>query len=141
MSTFYNIAKKGFLDGTIDWDTHTIKALLVKTPYTADANHLTIASVVAGAKEAAGTGYTRKALANRTVFNDTVNNRASLKASGITWTGVTIGEAAGVVIYKEATDDSDSVPILYIDSGGFPVNGNGGDIGIEWNINGILQLS
>ena len=45
-------------------------------------------------------------------------------------------------MYREGTsDDTDAVLIAYIDSGGFPVVTNGGDLTIAWNAEGILQLT
>lgn len=135
----YNKAKKGFVDGTIDWDNHTVKAMLVGDTYTPDKDHNFVADVVAA--ELSGTGYDRKTLANKTVTQDDVNDVAKVDADDITWTGIQAGTAKGMVIYKEETTDADSVLIAYIDEGGFPVVSNGGDLIMEFHESGIIQLA
>lgn len=60
-----------------------------------------------------------------------------------TWTALGAGtrQVQAVLIYKHVTNDTDSVPIAYIDTGGFPFTANGGDVTITWHANGILQVA
>ncbi|KKN22947.1 hypothetical protein LCGC14_0909900 [marine sediment metagenome] len=97
--------------------------------------------------ELTGTGYTsgfgnsgRKALASRAIVVDKPNNRAEFDAADVTWTGIDAGTAAQATIMKEITNDAASITIANIDSGGFPIVTNGGDLTIQWNAEGIIQL-
>ncbi len=146
----YNRAKKEILDGTIDLLTDTLKIMLVTSSYVADADNDFVEEGVndANEHELTGTGYDpgfagsgRKTLSGKGVTEDDTNDRAEFDDSGdITWTGINAGTAAGAILYKHITADTASILIAYIDSGGFPVVTNGGDLTIQWNAEGILQF-
>jgi hypothetical protein len=61
----------------------------------------------------------------------------------LTFTALGAGTSNNValVLFKWQTNIGSSLPIAYIDTGGFPFNGNGGDVTIQWNANGILQFT
>jgi hypothetical protein len=142
MASFvYLEAKKQIIDGDIHFDTDDLRVLLVKSATTADTE--TTATTLSGfttLDEMSGTGYVRKALTEST-SKDTPNNRAEAMASAVTWTGLNAGTADAAIIYKHVTNDSDSIPLIYIDSGGFPVVTNGSDVTITFNAEGYLQAS
>ena len=137
----YNSAKTGFVNGTIDWDDSTIKAMLVKDTYTPDKDHKFVADVTPASNELSDASYSRKTLQNKTVTQDDVNDVAKVDSDDLTWTAINAGTAAGMVIYKENTGDADNVLIAYINDGGFPVTTNGGDLIMEFNAEGIIQLA
>lgn len=137
----YNSAKAGFVNGTIDWDNSVIKALLVKNTYSQDKDHKFVADLTPASNELTGPGYARKTLVNNTVVQDDVNDVAKVDSDDLTWTAIDAGTAAGMVLYKEGSSDADSVLIAYINDGGFPVTTNGGDLIMEFNAEGIIQLS
>ncbi len=150
-SLVYNRAKKEIMDGTIDLLTDTLKIMLVTSSYVANADHDFVDE--AGANdpidhELSGTGYTagfggsgRKTLSSKTATEDDANDRAEFDdGADITWTAIDAGTAAAAILYKHNTADTDSVLIAYIDTGGFPVVTNGGDLTIQWNAEGILQF-
>ena len=155
MASFvYNKAAEEMWDGTIDLVNDTIKVMLVTSSYTADKDDLVVDA--AGANdpvdhELTGTGYTagwgnsgRKTIGGtKTIAADNANDRAEFDSSAdITWSGIDAGTAAAAIIIKEGgANDTTSRLIAYIDSGGFPVVTNGGDLTIQWNAEGILQLS
>ena len=98
--------------------------------------------------ELSGTGYTggfggagRKSLASKTISVDLANDRAEFDAADLTWTAINAGTAAQATVMKEVTTNADSKCIANIDTGGFPVVTNGGDLTLQWNVEGILQLS
>ena len=147
----YNRAKKEIMDGTIDLLTDTLKIMLVTSSYVADTDHDFVDE--AGANdpidhELSGSGYTagfggsgRKTLSSNAVSEDDANDRAEFDdTADITWTAINAGTAAAAILYKHNTSDTDSVLIAYIDTGGFPVVTNGGDLTIQWNAEGILQF-
>lgn len=144
-SFVYTGAKTDVLQGEIDLDApNDIRALLVMTNTTADTeqdDHFI--GDIGTLDEMDGANYVRKALTGETVNQDDANNRAEFDAADVTWTALGAGarSIAGVVIFKFVTNDADSVLLAYIDTGGFPIAANGGDITITWNAEGIVQAT
>lgn len=135
MSSFvYNCAKAGFLNGSIDLDTHDIRAALVMANTTCDTDNDGI-SFVAGfttLDEQDGSGYVRKALSNETVTKDDTNDRGAFSADNVTWTALGAGTraVAGVLIYKHVTNDADSIPIMFLE---FSATPDGNNFVLKWN--------
>ena len=48
---------------------------------------------------------------------------------------------SGALLYIHVTDDTDSIPAAWIDTGGFPFDGTGANNTIQWNALGIVQLT
>jgi len=151
MSLIYNRAKKEIMDGTIDLLTATVKVMLVANTYTADPDHDFVD--MGGASdpldaELSGTGYAggwggagRKTLSTKAITEDDANNRAEFDAADLTWAGINAGTiAAMILIIEGGANDTTSKLIAYID-GGLPLTTNGGDVTIQWNAEGILQLT
>lgn len=147
MSLVYNLFKKLQADGSINLSSDTLKAMLVGSTYTANADHDYVNPSVYQT-ELSGTGYAggyggsgRKTIASKTFTEDDTNDRANFNATATTWTAINAGTAAAVVIIREraGTGDTMSELIAYIDTGGFPVVTNGGDLTITWN--DILRLT
>ena len=69
--------------------------------------------------------------------------RSIFSASNVTFTalGTTALQVAAIVLFKFVTSFSASLPVAYIDTGGFPITTNGGDIAIQWNAAGIIQAT
>lgn len=98
--------------------------------------------------ELSGTGYTggfggagRKTLASKTITVDKTNDRAEFACASVTWTAINAGTAAQATVLKEITNDAASKCIANIDTGGFPITTNGGDLTLQPNAEGLLQLS
>jgi len=146
MASFvYTRAKKNIGDGTIDLDTHDIRVLLLKvaasTSCDTEADAATI-SAFTTLGELVATNYARKAFANEAVNEDTANDRAEFDADDVVWTalgGATNDTIGAALVYKHVTADADSIPIAYIDLTDTPTNG--GDITLQWNVEGIVQLT
>lgn len=100
-------------------------------------------------EELTGTGYTaghgnsgRKTLASKTITVDKTNDRTEFDAADITWTTITAGTASQAIVHKKGSaDDTTARPVAHIDTGGFPIVTNGGDLTIAWNANGIFYLA
>jgi hypothetical protein len=150
-NVFYNIAKDQCFDGGIVVLSDTIKALLVTSGYTANADHDFVDA--GGANdvvdhEVSGTGYAagyagagRKTLGSKTMTEDDTNDRGKFTAANLAWTAINGFTAAAVVLFKNgSSDDTTSKLICYID-GGFPVTANGGDVNVNWHADGIFYLS
>lgn len=148
MSSFvYNTAKAELMKGDLHLDSDTLKVCLMGTGYTPDPDHDYMDDI--NADELSGTGYTaghgnsgRKAVASAAVAVDDTNNRATFDLADITWSSIDAGTAKGAVIIRQGTsDDTDALLIAWIDTGGFPIVTNTGDLTITWNAVGGLTLS
>jgi len=151
-NAWYNRGKKQDLSGEIDLTNDTIKVMLVGTGYTFNADHATVDDGSANdpqSHELSGTGYAggysgsgRKTLASKAFAQDDANDRGEFDAADLTWAGINAGTAKAAIVFKNgAADDTTSQLIAYIDTGGFPIATNGGDLTIQWNAEGILHLS
>lgn len=125
-SAAYTIGKQHFLSGDADLDTATIKAMLVSSSYTFSASETTIATA---AGNRLGTDQT---LSSKSVANGIFD------AADATWSAVASGSTAiGVVIYRFVSNDTDSVPLVFIDIADTATNG--GDITLQWD-NGANKI-
>jgi len=143
MSIVYTNAKRALLAGELNLATNDIRVALVMTNTTADTDQdAALMNAITTLDEMDGAGYARQALTGEAVAADDPNNRGEFDANNLTFSAVSAGtrQVAGMVVYKHVTNDTDSIPIAYIDSGGFPFTANGGDIVVAWNVEGILQL-
>lgn len=132
-NAIYDEARYGFANAEIDWDTDTIKVILIDTAdYTFSQTHDYLNDVAGAARVATAT------LASKT------NTGGILDAADVTFTSVTGDQSEALIIYKDTGVESTSRLILYIDtvSSGFPVTPNGGDIQVQWDnsTNKIFKL-
>ncbi len=121
----YDHGREGFLDGSIDWDTDDIRAILIDVAdYTVDlAADDNLDDIPAGARVAVS-----GALTGKTVTDGIAD------AADVTWSAVTGDQCEALVLYKHTGTESTSRLIAYIDSAtGLPVTPNGGDIKVEWD--------
>lgn len=93
--------------------------------------------------ELSGTGYTAGGadLASQTWTQDDTDNEAVLDAADTAWTGIDAGTASQAILYQNTGTAGTSLLIAHIDTGGFPVVTNGGDLTIQWNAEGILNIT
>ncbi|MBA7692617.1 hypothetical protein ES703_101184 [subsurface metagenome] len=121
----YDAGREGFLDGSIDWDTDDIRAILIDVAdYTVDlAADDNLDDIPAAARVAVSGPLTGK-----TVTDGVAD------ADDVTFSEVTGDECEALVLYKHTGTESTSRLIAYIDSAtGLPVTPNGGDIKVEWD--------
>lgn len=130
----YDGGREGFLDGTIDWDTHDIRIIFIDE----DADSVNLASDDnlddrdAGARVA-----TSDALASKTVTAGVAD------AANKTISAVSGAEFESIDGYKHTGTESDSRLIFNIDTAtGLPCTPNGGDITVTWDdgANKIFKL-
>lgn len=139
-NALYDYGRQGFLDGSINWATDSIKVMLVNTAnYAVNlGTHQFVTDVPAGAQV-----QRSAALASKTV-NSPVGGVAD--AADITFSAVTGGNVGALVIYKDTGSDATSRLIAYLDTvqggGALSVTPNGGDITIQWDnlANRIFKL-
>lgn len=132
MSALYDAGRQGFLDGSIDWDTNDVRAILIDTgDYTVNlAAHDNLDDVPGAARVAVSAALTSKTV-----------TAGVADAADTTFTGVTGDSIEAIVIYQHTGTESTSRLICYIDtaSSGLPVTPNGGDITIQWD-NGANKI-
>ena len=124
-NSLYNAGRQGFLDGSIDWDTDDIRAILIDTAdYTVNLSTHDNLDDIPGAARVAVSG----ALASKTVTAGVAD------AADVTFSAVTGDQCEALVLYKHTGTESTSRLIAYIDDAtGLPVTPNGGDIQILWS--------
>lgn len=145
MASFvYNKAKTKILMGDIHFDTDDIRVRMAMTNTTCDTEddteHLddfTTEDWMDGAnyvEKICTEAVTENLAGNCAFFDDTTNH---------TWAALGAGarQVAGFVIYMFVTGDADSIPIAWIDTGGFPFSANGGDVTVTWNAAGVISLA
>jgi hypothetical protein len=131
-NALYDKGREGFLDGSIDWDTDTIKAVLVDNgAYTVDlATHQFLSDIASGARIAT----LAAGLSGKTVTAGVAD------ASDATFTAVSGASVESIVLYKDTGSAATSRLIAYIDTAtGLPVTPNGGDITVAWD-NGANKI-
>ena len=124
----------------------TIKVMLVMTNTTADdegatgVDAATISAIAGGVlDEYDGSAYVRMDVDNEAVTKDSSANKGVFDGDDVTWLALGVGsrQAQAALVYKHVTDDTDSIPLYYVDTGGFPFAGNGSDVTIQWAAAGI----
>lgn len=120
----YPKGREGFLDGSIDWDTNDIRAIIVDTgAYTYNAAHDNLDDIPGGARlNVSG------ALTGKTVTDGVAD------ADDVTFTGGIASTGEAVVLYKHTGTESTSRLIAYIDTAtGLPLPVYSGDIIFRWS--------
>lgn len=126
-NALYDKGREGFLDGSIDWDTNVIKALLVDTA----AYTVNLATHDMRDDVAAGVIATSNALASKTVAAGVAD------AADVTLTAVSGATVEAIILFVDTGTPATSRLIAYIDTAtGLPVTPNGGDITIQWDNGG-----
>ena len=146
MSFAFTKAKQQLISGAINLGSDDIRVLLVMTNSTADVNEdVATIGAIGTLDEFNGSGYSSPglALSGKAIVQDDANNRAYLSGTNMTFAGLGVGTRPikAAILYKFVTNLGASLPIAYIDSGGFPINANGGDITLQWNAAGIVQAT
>lgn len=143
----YTYGLSGLMDGTIDLNTHDIRVRLVMTNTTCDTEEdTTFMDQFTTLDTMDGANYVDKVLANESVTAVTASDRGKFDADDVTWTALGVGtrNVLAAVVYRFVTDDTDSIPIFYIDSGFSAPTGvaaNGGDFKVTWHADGIAYSS
>lgn len=129
------------LNKEVDFDTDTIKVMLVSSSYTPNQDtHDYLDDVVAN--EVTGTGYTAggATLASKTVTYDSGTNVVILDAADTTWASSTITARYAVVYSDAGASNSLKVLIGYVDFGSDQSSTNG-NFTITWDSTGIVRLT
>jgi hypothetical protein len=129
-NALFNPGREGFLDGTIDWDTGDIRAMLVLSSYTFDATDKFVSDLgaVDNGRSAALTGKT---------VTDGIADAAD---TSLVATAATASKA--IVLFQHTGSDATARLIAYIDtpSAGLPFTPSAGQtVNIAWD-NGANRI-
>lgn len=130
----------------LDLDTADIRVMLLSTNTTADTERdkTTIAGFTTK-DEFDGVGYTAngQAIAGRSLSVNAGAHRTEVPATASTWTSVSAGTRPiqGALVYLWGGSIGASVPLCFVDTGGFPLTPSGADITITWNAAGLFQVA
>jgi hypothetical protein len=128
------------LNKEVDFDSDTVKVMLVGSSYTPNQDTHVYKSDVTG--EVTGTGYTAggATLASKTITYDAANNVIVLDAADTTWANSTI-TARYAVIYDDAgASDAAKVLLGYVDFGADQSSTNG-NFALTWDATGIFRIT
>lgn len=133
-NALYDFGREGFLDGSIDWDTDTIKVVLIDAADYAKnlATHDNLDDIPGAARVA-----TSGALGSKT------KTAGVADAADVTLSAVTGDQAEQIGGFKDSGVESSSRLIFNIDTAtNLPVTPNGGDVVIQWDAgaNKIFKL-
>lgn len=133
----YNRAKYLAAKGDLDLDTADLRAMLVTSSYTFNADHDFVSDVVAN--EISASGYARQTLGGHAVTLDDTNDRAYADFNDVAFGAIASGAtSAKLIVYKQVTNDSDHVLVGCYD---FAVVTNGGTVTAQINTGGLLRFS
>ena len=130
-NALFDKARQRFLEGQFNWNTDTIKAVLVDTgTYTVNLSaHEFLSDIGTGARISTSGAFTGKATTG-----------GAADANDITFTSVTGASIEAIVLYKDTGTDATSPLIAFIDTAtGLPITPNGGDIITTWD-NGANKI-
>lgn len=144
MASFaYTGAKEKLAKGLLDM-TSNMEVALCMTNTTADTDQdATSMSGIGTLDEYNGSGYSRGALVGEAVNRDDPNNRAEFAANNFTWTALGAGtrNAQGMVLLKRVDGTAaNDFPVAWIEFT-TPWAGNGSDVTISWDAEGIVQVT
>jgi hypothetical protein len=133
-SAMFDPGREGFLDGSIDWDTNDMRAMLVKTAYSFSAAHKFVSELTPASNDNGRT----TALGTKTVANGVAG------AANTSLTATAAAACNAIVVYQYNAADAAARLICYIDSGtGLPFTPAAGQtVNINWDTgaNKIFKL-
>ncbi len=150
MASFvYGLAAELMIEQTLDWISDGLKVGLSDSTHVPAKDDQFLDDVgsddfidgeLTGSGYVAGFGNSgRQVLGTPTVVYDVGNTRVELSGTNITWTGIDAGTIEHATVLKEITNDAASIVVVEIDLATQVTNG--GDITIQWDAEGIVQLT
>lgn len=122
----------------VDYDTDQIDVILTTSTYVPDQDtHRYLSSVT---NEVVGGGYARKTLASKTVTYTAATNKHTLDAADVVYTAATFTFRNAVV--ADVTPATDATrPLIGYQAADVDVTGAGGDLTLQWNAAGIVEIT
>ncbi len=144
VSNVKNIAKSRMMSALMDLDEagDDMRLLICMTNTTADTDIDADNTSGYTLDEMDGANYSRQALANQVVGTDDTNDRAEFDADDVTINSLGNGtrQMQGFLIHEHITNDAGSFPLCWGDFSS-TINPGGSNFSIQWNSEGIVQLS
>jgi hypothetical protein len=140
-SKVYGNTLKAAFNKEIDWDTDTIKVMLLTSAYTPNQDsHDYLDDVVAN--EVSGTGYTAggATLASKTNTYDASTNTVKFDAADVTWSSSTITARYAVVYSDAGGSNATKALIAYFDFTTDRASSNG-DFVVRWGTDGVFSAT
>ena len=132
-NSLYMSGRQGFLDGSIDFDTNTIRLTLINRDGGGSLNNVTDITFYTQVGDTARVKTYDAALAATGIGGKTVTSGV---ADGFDCTlSATSGQPVGaIILWADSGSPSTSRLIGWIDTGtGLPASPNGGDITVQWS--------
>ena len=112
----YGLAMQSMLNKEIDWDTDTIKCVLLTSSHTPDQDTHRYESSLTN--ELSGGSYARQTLGSKTITYNTSTNVLTLDCADITFAAMTASAIRYAVIVDTQSGSASTNPLLcYIDFG------------------------
>lgn len=124
-NALYDKARQRFLEGQFNWNTDTIKAVLVDT----GAASISV-STHEFLSDVSGSGR----ISTSGAFTGKSTTGGAADANDVTFTSVSGASIEAIVIYRDTGVEATSPLIAAIDTAtGLPITPNGGDIIVTWD--------
>ena len=140
-SKVYGNAIKAAFNKEIDWDSDTIKIMLLSGAYTPNQDaHDYLDDVVSN--EVTGTGYTAggAVLASKTATYDAATNTVKFDAADVTWSGSTI-TARYAVVYSDSGATNATKPLIAYFDFGTDKASSAGDFVVRFHADGVFTAT
>jgi len=111
----YGLAFKSAFNKEIDWDSDTIKAVLVSASYTPNQDTHQYASSLTN--ELTDASYSRKTMTSKAFLYDGSTNKFALDCADFGWTALTGTFRYMVYIDTQTASDATSPLVAYVDFG------------------------
>lgn len=123
-SFWTNYAIQQMAKQTINWNTDTIKVMLLTAPYTLDTKKGVDFLNDVTSFETVATGYTRVTLGTKSIVNNNSVDTVEFKAASFTWTITGSINFRYAVIFKDTGNAATSIVLAIIDKGSDQVKTN-----------------
>lgn len=139
-SGIFDIAFEDVLDGSLDWIADDIQVLLIKSAYVFSVTDNFVGNI--SVNEVAGAGYSRKTLATKTEAFNAGAREYRFDAANVIWSNIDndlTESTKAAVIFKQVTNDADSILIAYIED---PVTltFNDGQVTLTFGATGVFKV-
>ena len=140
-SKVYGNALKAAFNKEIDWDSDTIKVMLLSSAYTPNQDSHDYLDDVVGS-EVTGTGYTSggATLGSKTATYDSATNTVKFDAADVTWASSTITARYAVVYDDSGASAGQKALIAYFDFTTDRASSNG-EFVIRWGADGVFSAT
>ena len=137
---FYGKVFEKAFNKEIDFNSDTIKVMLVTSAYTFDQDVHDYKDDITS--EVAGTGYTAggATLANPSLTYTGATNKLKLDGDDVSWPASTI-TARGAVVYDSTPATDATRPVICFIDFGADVSTTNGTVLISWDANGVAEIT